>query len=226
MYHHVGDLPPDADAIRRSLTVTQENFQAQMKFLSDQGYTTLKIAELVALLRSGAALPDKPIVLTFDDGYDDNYTNVFPTLKDFGFDGTFFVIGAPTDYGSPGYLRWEQILEMYQNGMEFGAHSLTHRYNLGSARPATQDVEIQQTHKLMVDHLPDWTPIFSYPSGSYNQYTLDSLAKLGYIAAVTTRQGTLQSSTAPLELRRIRVRGEWGMPQFLYWFNYWSGTGE
>lgn len=223
MYHHVGDLPPDADVLRRSLTVSQANFEAQMKYLSEQGYTTIRIAELVRHLQFGDPLPAKPILLTFDDGYDDNYVNVFPTLKDYGFTGTFFVIGAPTDYGSPGYLRWEQILEMYNNGMEIGAHSLTHRYNLGQMRPSTQDAEIKAGHKLMVDHLPNWTPIFSYPSGSYNQYTLNLLQELGYIAGVTTKQGTLQTNAAPFEFRRIRIRGEWSMQQFLYWFNYWQG---
>jgi peptidoglycan/xylan/chitin deacetylase (PgdA/CDA1 family) len=222
MYHHIGALPSDADAIRKSLTVSQENFEAQIKFLSDQGFKTIRISDLVNALQTGAPLPEKPIVLTFDDGYDDNYTNVFPTLKDFGFGGTFFVIGAPTDYGSPGYMRWEQILEMYNNGMEIGSHSLTHRYNLGTTRNSTQDAEIKNAHQLMVDHLPNWTPIFSYPSGSYNQYSLNLLTQLGYIAAVTTRQGTLQASTEPLELRRIRVRGEWSMSQFLYWFDYWT----
>jgi peptidoglycan/xylan/chitin deacetylase (PgdA/CDA1 family) len=222
MYHHIGDLPPDADALRQSLTVSQERFNEQMKFLAEQGYTTIHLAELVNHLQTGAPLPDKPIVLTFDDGYDDNYFNVFPTLKDFGFKGTFFIIGAPTDYGSPGYMRWEQILEMYENGMEIGAHSLTHRYNLGQFRASIQDNEIKKGHQLMVDHLPNWTPLFAYPSGSYNQYTLSLLHQLGYVAAVTTNQGANQSSAAPLEFRRIRIRGEWSMAQFLYWFNYWA----
>lgn len=222
MYHHVGELPPDADAVRKSLTVSQDRFEEQMKFLAEQGYTTIHIAALVNHFQTGAPLPEKPILLTFDDGYDDNYVNVFPTLKDHGFVGTFFIIGAPTDYGSPGYLRWEQILEMYENGMEIGNHSLTHRYNLGTTRNSTQDGEIKNAHKLMVDHLPNWTPIFSYPSGSYNQYSLNLLKDLGYVAAVTTKQGTSQSSDKPYELRRIRIRGEWSMSQFLYWFNYWT----
>jgi peptidoglycan/xylan/chitin deacetylase (PgdA/CDA1 family) len=226
MYHHIGDLPPDADAVRKSLTVSQVEFEAQMKYLAEQGFTTIHLTGLMDHLQTGAPLPEKPVLLTFDDGYDDNYTNVFPTLKDYGFVGTFFVIGSPTDYGSPGYLRWEQILEMYDNGMEIGAHSLTHRYNLGQMRPSTQDSEIKNDHKLMVDHLPNWTPIFSYPSGSYNAYTIELLQQLGYVAAVTTNQGTLQSSAKPFELRRIRIRGEWSMTQFLYWFNYWIDTGR
>lgn len=226
MYHHVGDLPRDADAVRKSLTVSPVEFEAQIKYLAEQGYTTIHLTALMDYLQMGAPLPEKSVVLTFDDGYDDNYTNVFPTLKDYGFVGTFFIIGAPTDYGSPGYLRWEQILEMYDNGMEIGAHSLTHRYNLGQMRPSTQDGEIKNDHKLMVDHLPNWTPIFSYPSGSYNAYTIELLRQLGYIAAVTTNQGTLQASQDPFELRRIRIRGEWSTAQFIYWFNYWVGTGQ
>lgn len=222
MYHHVGELPPDADALRKSLTVSAERFNEQMRFLSAQGYTTIHIAELINHLQTGAPLPEKPIILTFDDGYDDAYVNVFPTLKDFGFKGTFFIIGAPTDYGSPGYIRWEQILEMSENGMEIGAHSLTHRYNLGQFRASLQDNEIIKGNQLMVDHLPNWMPLFSYPSGSYNQHTLDVLTQLGYVAAVTTKQGITQSSETPLELRRIRIRGEWSMNQFLYWFNYWT----
>lgn len=222
MYHHVGDLPPNADAVRTSLTVSQDRFEAEMNFLVEQGYTTIKLVDLIQHLQSGEPLPEKTVILTFDDGYDDNYTNVFPTLKDHGFVGTFFIIGSPTDYGSPGYMRWEQILEMYNNGMEIGAHSLTHRYNLGTTRNSTQDGEIKNGHKLMVDHLPNWTPIFSYPSGSYNQYTLTLLNELGYVAAVTTKQGTLQTNAKSYELRRVRIRGEWTMPQFLYWFNYWT----
>lgn len=220
MYHHVGDLPPDADVIRKSLTISSERFNEHLKFLAEQGYTTIHLADLINHLQTGAPLPPKPIILTFDDGYDDNYTNVFPTLKDFGFVGTFFIIGAPTDYGSPGSLRWEQILEMYENGMEFGAHSMTHRYNLGRFPASIQDREIKQGHQLMVDHLPNWTPLFSYPAGSYNQYTMKLLQELGYIGAVTTKQGSLQSSETPLEFRRIRVRGEWSMAQFMYWFQY------
>lgn len=226
MYHHVGELPPDADAVRKSLTTSVANFEMQMQFLADQGYTTIHLAELVNALQTGAPLPEKPIVLTFDDGYDDNYTNVFPTLKDHGFVGTFFIIAAPTDYGSPGYMRWEQILEMYNNGMEIGGHSMTHHYNLGQMRNSTQDAEIIPAHKLMTDHLPNWTPVFAYPSGSYNQYTLEVLQQLGYVAAVTTKQGTYQAGNQPLELRRIRIRGEWNMQQFLYWFDYFTGTDK
>lgn len=223
MYHHVGDLPPGADAIRRSLTVSLEKFEAQMRFLKDQGYTTIRIGDLINHFQTGAPLPPKPIILTFDDGYTDNYLNVFPSLKDFGFSGAFFVVSGGADFNHEEYMTWDQLREMAANGMEIGNHTLTHRYNLGSTYPSTQRTEIFESHKRFVAEMPGWIPIFSYPSGSYNEYTLELLRELGYTAAVTTRQGTYQDAKEPLELRRIRVRGEWTMEQFLYWFNYFSG---
>jgi peptidoglycan/xylan/chitin deacetylase (PgdA/CDA1 family) len=226
MYHHVGELPPDADAIRTSLTVSQERFEAEMNFLADQGYHTIHLADLVNHLQSGAPLPDKPIVLSFDDGYDDNYVNVFPTLKDFGMVGTFFIITNIADANSYGYMTWDQILELALNGMEIGSHGATHKYNLGQTFDRTQRAEIVPPDQRFREKIPNWTPIFSYPSGSYNQYTLDLLHDMGYIAAVTTKQGTFQSSDMPLELRRIRIRGEWSMEQFLYWFNYYGNLGR
>lgn len=223
MYHHVGELPPDADAIRKSLTVSSDEFEAQMQFIAEQGYTPIRIADLVNHFLGAAELPAKPVILTFDDGYDDNYVNVFPTLKDHKFVGTFFIISGRPDNNSAGYMAWDQIQEMAQNGMEIGSHSLTHRYNLGDVRPSTQETEIVDADQTFRQRFPSWVPIFSYPSGSYNQTTLDILNRLGYVAAVTTKQGGVQSSALPLELRRVRIRGEWSISQFVYWFNYFSG---
>src|SRR5581483_4148879 len=198
MYHYVGDLPPDADAISKSLTVSRELFQQEIKFLADQGYTTIHIADLINYLNNGTPLPPKPIILTFDDGYADQYEEVFPTLKDFHMVGTFFILVGPTDFNSAGYLSWDQILEMANNGMEIGSHGQTHRYNLGTTFQSTQRAEIIPPDQRFREKIPNWIPIFSYPSGSYNQYTLDLLQQLGYVAAVTTKQGTLQSSEQPL----------------------------
>ena len=85
MYHYVSELPPGADDMRRGLTVTPERFTAHMQFLHDQGYTTISLYDLNDALTKGTPLPPKPIILTFDDGYSDAYTNVFPVLKQFGF---------------------------------------------------------------------------------------------------------------------------------------------
>ncbi|MGE5139477.1 MAG: polysaccharide deacetylase family protein [Rudaea sp.] len=225
MFHHVGVLPPGADAIRTDLTVSPDVFDAEMKYLVDQGYHSIRLADLVTSLQTGAALPPRPIVLTFDDGYDDNYQNAFPTLKDHGLTGTFFIITARADAGSYGYMNWAQIEEMAANGMEIGSHSVDHLYDLARLTKLRQWNEIKPADEALAAHFPDAARIFSYPSGSFNATTESILAELGYIAAVTTRQGVVQSSGAPFELKRIRIKGAWSPGTFAFWLDYWTKGG-
>lgn len=221
MYHYVSVPPPDADAIRLDLSVPPEVFDAEMRFLSDQGYHTISLRELVNHLQTGAPLPSKPIVLTFDDGYADQYENVFPTLNDFGFTGTFFIITGRADTNAPGYLTWQEIEEMAANGMEIGGHSLDHRFNLAVGSMQAQRREILPAHDAVAQHVPSAVPVFAYPSGSYNNDTLAIMRELNYVAAVTTKQGITNRSDKLLELRRIRIRGDWSETQFATWLAYW-----
>lgn len=221
MYHYVSVPPPDADAIRLDLSVPPEVFDAEMRFLSEQGYHTISLHDLVDNLQTGAPLPPKPIVLTFDDGYADHYENVFPTLKDFGFTGTFFIITGRADTNAAGYLTWQEIEEMAANGMEIGGHSLDHRFNLAIGSKQAQWREIQPALEAVAQHLPSVVPIFAYPSGSYNNNTLEIMRELNYVAAVTTKQGITNSSDKLLELRRIRIRGSWSVSEFATWLAYW-----
>ncbi len=225
MFHHVGVLPPEADAIRTDLTVPPDVFDAEMKYLADQGYHSVHLTDVVNYLQTGAPLPPRPIVLTFDDGYDDNYLNAFPTLKDHGLTGTFFIITARADAGSYGYMNWAQIEEMAANGMEIGSHSVDHLYDLGKLTKPRQWNEIKPADEALAAHFPDAPRVFSYPSGSFNTNTESILAELGYVAAVTTRQGVVQSSAAPFELKRIRIKGGWSAGTFAFWLDYWTKGG-
>jgi peptidoglycan/xylan/chitin deacetylase (PgdA/CDA1 family) len=223
MYHHIATPPPGADAVRVDLSVPPDVFDAEMKFLADQGFHTIHLTDLLNYFQSGAPLPPKPIIITFDDGYDDNYINAFPTLKDHGFDGTFFIISQRADDAAPGYMTWQQIEEMSANGMEIGSHSFDHRFNLGEIPYTIQWVEIKRSHDAIAQHLPNQAPVFAYPSGSYNATTLAILKQLGYVASVTIRQSVTQYGGAPLELRRVRIRGEWSVNEFVFWLSYWRG---
>ncbi|MGB8643617.1 MAG: polysaccharide deacetylase family protein [Anaerolineae bacterium] len=225
MFHHVSVLPPDADALRIDLTVPPDVFDAEMKWLSSQGYHTIHLADVVNYFQTDAPLPPKPIVLTFDDGYDDNYLNVYPTLKDYGFNGAFFIITGRADSSAYGYMTWAQIQEMAANGMEIGSHSVDHRYDLGKMSKNVQWAEIKPAQEDLARHLPNAPLVFSYPSGSYNATTLDDLTQLGYIAAVTTRSGAMQYAVMPLELRRVRIRGPWSAGEFAFWVDYWTKGG-
>ena len=221
MYHYISVPPDDADAIRRDLSVPPDMFEQEMKFLYDQGFQTIQLRDLLNYFETGVPLPPKPIILTFDDGYADQYPNVFPTLKDYGFTGTFFIITQFADTQANGYMTWEQIQELAANGMEIGTHTVDHRANLAGLRPSVQRRVIQPARDELQKYLPSALPLFAYPSGSYDYNTLALLRELGYAAAVTTKQGVSQSSERPLELKRVRIRGEWNITQFAYRLYHW-----
>jgi peptidoglycan/xylan/chitin deacetylase (PgdA/CDA1 family) len=221
MYHHIAEPPPDADAVRVDLSVPPDVFDEEIKFLFDQGFHTIHLTDLVNHLQNDAPLPARPIVITFDDGYDDNYLNAFPTLKDFRFVGSFFIITNRPDNSVPGYMTWQQIEEMAANGMEIGSHSWDHRYNLGEMPASVQWAEIKPSHDAVLQHFPNQAPVFAYPSGSYNATTQSFLEHLGYVAAVTTRQGVTQYADALYELHRVRIHGQWSINEFVYWLSYW-----
>lgn len=222
MYHYVSVPPVDANAVRRDLSVPADIFDQEMRYLSEQGYQTIQLRDLVKYFETGAQLPPKPIILTFDDGYADHYTNVFPTLKDFGFTGTFFIITQFADQGAKGYMTWQQIQELAANGMEIGTHTIDHRANLAGLSLKTQWRTIQPARDTLQKYVPNLLPVFAYPAGSYDHNTLDLLRELGYATAVTTKQGVVQQSTQPLELKRLRVRGGWSIAQFSYSLMYWE----
>ena len=114
------------DNMNIALSVLPEDFDRQMAYLKENGYNTINTDQLYDYMVNGAELPENPIMITFDDGYEDNYQNAYPILKKYGFTGTIFII---TDFVSnqPNYLTWEQIKEMKANGMDFQSHTASHK---------------------------------------------------------------------------------------------------
>lgn len=206
MYHYVSEPPPDADAIRRDLSVAPQQFAAQLAWLREAGYTSITLHELTLALQMGYALPERPVVLTFDDGYRDAYEQAFPLLQEHGFVGTFFLITSMADLGNPSYVTWEQVSEMSAAGMEMQAHCYSHvdlrdrsvDYLVWQVLGAKEAIEART-------HVP--VRFFCYPSGKYDGRVMQVLHSAGYWAAVTLLEGVEQRSTDPFEMQRIRVRG-------------------
>ncbi len=225
MYHYVGVPPPDSDKVRMDLTVSPDAFETQMDFLAINGYHPIRLAELADFLLGGPPLPDKPIVLTFDDGYADNYSSVFPTLRNKKFPGTFFVIADFVNDGRWGYMNWAQLAEMVKSGMEIGSHSLNHPDLYRKSR-TLQNNETAGSKKMIEANLPTTVVSFSYPAGNYDATTLAALRAAGYLAAVTEIQGERQTSDKILELRRIRIRGTFSINDFIRWLKYYEENGK
>lgn len=225
MYHYISVPPPDADVYRLDLSVTPDAFQAQMDYLAAGGYHPIRVEDLTDYLLNGTPLPPKPIVLTFDDGYADNYENAFPILKKYKFPATFFIITQFVDDNKPGYMTWDQLEDLAIEGMEIGSHTLDHADLRGKPR-AFQVTEIAGS-KLMIESRIG-TPVksFCYPSGRYDFRTIDVLRSTGYLAATTEIQGTRQSTDSIYELQRIRVRGSYSVSDLAYWLKYYSSNGR
>ena len=213
MYHYVSWLPatdPNMD-LRKDLTVSPVDFEAMLKYLKDNGYTTISTKDLWWSLDQTAALPAKPVMLTFDDGYSDAYSVVLPLLKAYGMTGTFFVTVNLVD--KPGYISRDQVRALADAGMDVESHAMDHIPMLGTL--AGQTYQMCKAREF----LSAWTGTdvrhFAYPSGDYNDTSLVALQQCGYLSGYKKSGGAVQSSNAMYLLQRARVRGQQGLAALL-----------
>lgn len=215
MYHYVSELPSDADVYRVDLTILPQMFRAHMQYLRDSGYATISLDDLDSALLYGTPLPPRPVVLTFDDGYIDHYAHVLPTLREFGFTGTFYVITGRADSNDPAYMNWTQISEMAAAGMTIGSHSKSH-LDLRNRDYDFLVYELLGSMESLEAHTGYPVTTFSYPAGRYDDATLVVLRDLPIRRAVTTHPGMIHTTDNRLELSRIRISGDTGVPGLAY----------
>ncbi len=206
MYHYISELPEDADDVREDLTVSPELFQEHVAYLQREGYHTISLYDLDAALSTGAALPDKPVILTFDDGYSDHYEHVFPMLHEAGFTATFFVITGLVDANQPGYLTWPQVEEMAVAGMQMEPHTKNHP-SLNERDYDFLVYEMLGSRESLSAHTGQRAAMFSYPAGRYDGATLAVGHEMNIWRAVTTQPGMLHTTDNRLEVDRVRVHG-------------------
>ncbi|MBN1955005.1 MAG: polysaccharide deacetylase family protein [Anaerolineae bacterium] len=214
MYHYVEELPPDADRLRRDLTVSPENFEAQLQYLVDAGYQTITLSDLYRYLTQGYGIPEQSVVLTFDDGYRSAYTVVFPLLEQYNFVGTFFVLATPAHFEAPDYLTWAMMAEMAHAGMDVQGHGRDHV----DLRGRSYDYLVYQTlgiKEAVEFHTGQDVRFFCYPSGQYDQALIDVLRSAGYWGAVTTEHGRIHTADRLFTLARVRIRGTDSLEAFV-----------
>lgn len=204
MYHYVSELPPDADEYRRDLTLAPDLFRDHVDYLFYQGYNPISLYQLDEALANGKPLPPKPVALTFDDGYIDHYTNVFPALRAYNFTATFFIITAKPDASDPAYLSWEQIQEMAAEGMNMESHTKNH-IDLRGRDYDTLVYEMLGSMESLRFYTGRWPHIFCFPVGFYDDTALNVLETLPVWRAVTTENGTLHTSDNRLLMPRVRI---------------------
>lgn len=198
-YHMVTEHPsPDA----KPYVVPPEEFAAQLDDLAAQGYTTITPQDYARARKGKQQLPEKPIILTFDDGYEDNWRVVLPMLEERGMKAAFYMV--TNKIGQPGYLTWDNLFDLERHGMEIGGHTANH-LPLTTLSPEQQRDELRLS-KLMLE----WRGLktiysFSYPNGAYDDGIVAMLEEEKYLTAVTGEAGLNTLTTNPYLLRRVNV---------------------
>ncbi len=216
MYHHINNTHP-TKVLDASLTIDTQNFEAQLEYLKKHEYHSVTFNQMFNALYYQAPLPKNPIILTFDDGYQDAYDEAMPLLKKHGYGGMFYIISGQA--GWTGFMHWEEIRKLQGAGMQIGSHTV-HHSDMGQLvryDPAQAQVELKQSKETIEKWLK--TPIdqFCYPSGEPfrngseqdKQTVVQMLASDGYLGATTDpgETGTTQSGQSPFALLRVRMDG-------------------
>lgn len=190
-----------------------ENFKAQMQYLKDNNYTTLTLDELYKYYTENYSIPEKSVVLTFDDGYDDNYTSAYPILKQFGFKATIFLISDFIDK-RPGYLNSAQVKELNENGISIECHTVDHPY-LAQLTVDKQKTQLANSKQFIEKLLNKQVKYIAYPYGNYNQDTTSLASQLGYTLAFTTDGRWSEKSDGLLTLDRVYISGSAPLEKFI-----------
>jgi peptidoglycan/xylan/chitin deacetylase (PgdA/CDA1 family) len=180
--------------------LTPDVFEQQMRYLAENGYTAISLEQMAVGLNDYHILPDKPMLITFDDGYADNYNAALPILEKFGQHAAVFII---TDkIGQPGYLTWDQIKAMEIRDIDIGSHTVSHRA-LNKLSANEQEQELKISKEILEQQLAKPVNFVAYPYGGFNAITVGILDGLGYKGAFSGISGINTPGTNPYMLKRI-----------------------
>ena len=202
MYHHIRDAKEAQEKNQTGLNVTPDYFEQHMKYLREEGYAVIGMDQLISFLDDGIKLPDKSAMITVDDGYEDNYLDMFPILKKYGFRAIIF---TPTGLvEKPDYLTWKQIEEMNNSGLiTFANHTWSHHGSQGTKEKQLE--EIGTANKELEEKELNVQKTFAYPYGRASDNAKEVLRELGYKLAFTTTRGTMMCRESRFDLPRIRA---------------------
>lgn len=208
MYHMIGDEQGNA------AIMTEANLRIQMNYLRDHGYHPITMQELYDYITKGAPLPEKPVCITFDDGYLDSYTIVYPLMKEYGFPWTLFLI--TDDVGKPyNRMTWDQLKEMANShAVTIASHTLSHPKLHNLATRAEKEKEIVEANKALKYQLGIDNVWLAYPYGDYDDEVIDICKKAGIKMAVTTDAGRVHVGSFPYDLKRAYIGNDISIARF------------
>lgn len=202
MYHHIQTAESAEARGQTSLTVNTPIFQQHLQYLHDQGYTTITPADLANFFDEGTSLPAKPVLLTFDDGYDDFVTDAVPHLRAFDLTGTLYLSTGLTE--NPGYVSWNGLTQALAGSkIVVENHTWSHRSMKSSMEAITSEISTAQ--QQLVDHSFGNGRSFAYPYGITSPGAQEYLSSNSYTLAFTTQAGRIHCKGKRYLLPRIRI---------------------
>jgi peptidoglycan/xylan/chitin deacetylase (PgdA/CDA1 family) len=226
MYHKIGDAPKGSRL--RKLWVTTDDFRRQLRHLRDHGYAPIHFSDWRDAEKGLKPLPAKPVLITFDDGYMNNYELAYPLLRELGMKANVFLVYETMDQHNAWHdpstepwlrmLTWAQIREMQDSGLfEFGSHTMRHR-DLAALPPEEVSWELAESKSRLEDKLGREVLGFAYPygSGAYKPEVRAAALAAGYRFDFSIRQGITRlpwrRESAPVQ--RLLIRGDDNMLDF------------
>ncbi len=183
--------------------VTPENLLKQMEYIKRNGYEVITLDELVRSIKDKSRLKRNKVVITLDDGYEDNFIYAYPVFKKFGFAAMIFL---PTDYmRKAGYLNWGQIRLMSKDKISFGGHTKTHLYLGLEHDDKILREEITGSKKAIEQEIGLPVDYFCYPIGGFNERVKEIVKEAGYKGACTTNRGADRFNNDIYEIKRIKT---------------------
>jgi len=210
-YHHIREAKPGQSETLKSYSVSPESFAQQMKALKDSGYETILPDDLYNYLTRGAKLPPKPVILSFDDTDEEQFSIGYQEMKKYGFKGVFFIMTISIN--RPRYMTKEQLKELSDDGNAVEAHTWDH-HMVTKYKGADFDTQFVKPKKKVEDITGKPAEYFAYPFGVWGKAAIPELKKAGYKMAFIL--STKRDSTEPLfTIRRMLVAGQWSTPGVL-----------
>lgn len=209
LYHSVTDVLKEDDDIL--LHITEENFDKHMSALKSAGYTSVTLDEFYAYTKGEGKMPEKPVVICFDDGYENNYTKAFPILKKYDMKATIFVIAQRVGDRSVKYphFDWQQAIEMEKSGnVSIESHSLTHP-DFSTIDVAETVRQMRLSKYLIEKNMGKKCDYMAYPYGFTNEFSEDVAKKAGYkLTCLVGNKGANGADADVFKIKRLNVSAD------------------
>lgn len=215
MYHRISSQINWDDPHEPHLTVSPETFEKQIKYLNKMNSNFLNPEEIAQIISGQIPFPKNPVMVTFDDGYENVFQNVFPVIKKYKVKATAFIITDTIDSHEFGhaYLNSKEIKEMANQGFSFGSHAKTHS-KLDELDNKEVMKELKESKEKLEKIIGKSIISICYPFGNYNCDVIEKARQLGYLIGFSTVAGKIQEKNRPFELKRIYVGEHFGEKEF------------